>query len=156
MLKRSKYLDTQWQIHRKFRTTPFSRLHFNSRSDKTSRTTHAIMKNRLHKFATTPVDIVSNHYWNTNKLQSLYHVEMGYETQEMPEDVSEHLRTSTSREQNDHSQIPDSTLRLSLIVYDKGNVDKCAIMWNTGWFSVNCVAYLGGIHGQIVNLTKPR
>lgn len=42
--------------------------------------------------ATTLVDIVSKHFWNSNELQSLYHVEMGYETQEIPEDVREHLR----------------------------------------------------------------
>ena len=44
------------------------------------------------QIATTLVDIVSKHFWNSNELQSLYHVEMGYETQEMPEDVREHLR----------------------------------------------------------------
>ena len=40
----------------------------------------------------TLVDIVSKYFWNSKELQSLYHVEMGYETQEMPEDVREHLR----------------------------------------------------------------
>ena len=40
----------------------------------------------------TLIDIVQKHFWDSNALRSVYHVETGYETQEIPEDVREHLR----------------------------------------------------------------
>ena len=44
------------------------------------------------KIATNLVNIVNKHFWNSNALQSLYHVEMGYETQQIPKEVREQLR----------------------------------------------------------------
>ncbi len=40
----------------------------------------------------TLIETVSKHFWNSTVLQSLYHIETGYETQNIPEDVREHLR----------------------------------------------------------------
>ena len=70
------------------------------------------------QIATTLVDIVSNHFWNSNELQSLYHVEMGYETQETPEDVREHLRHIRNKTTRHIRFTPD------FLIVDKGNADN--------------------------------
>ena len=57
--------------------------------------------------ATTLVDIVNKHFWNTNELQSLYHVEMGYETQKIPEDIREHLRHIRNKTTRHVRFVPD-------------------------------------------------
>lgn len=66
----------------------------------------------------TLIDIVSKHFWNSNALQSVYHVETGYETQEMPEDVREHLRHIRNKTTRHIRFTPD------FLVVDKENPDS--------------------------------
>ena len=68
--------------------------------------------------ATTLVDIVSKHFWNSDELQSLYHVEMGYETQEIPEDIREHLRHIRNKTTRHIRFVPDC------LIVDKVNPDN--------------------------------
>ena len=68
--------------------------------------------------ATTLVDIVSKHFWDSNELQSLYHVETGYETQEMPENVREHLRHIRNKTTRHIRFTPD------FLIVDKVNPDN--------------------------------
>ena len=57
--------------------------------------------------ATTLVDIVSKHFWNSDALQSVYHVETGYETQEIPEDVKELLQDIYNKTTRHLRFVPD-------------------------------------------------
>ena len=66
----------------------------------------------------TLVDIVKTHFWDSNALQSLYHVETGYETQGMPEDVREHLRHIRNKTTRHIRFTPD------FLVVDKENPDS--------------------------------
>ena len=66
----------------------------------------------------TLIDIVQKHFWDSNALQSVYHVETGYETQEMPEDVREHLRHIRNKTTRHIRFTPD------FLVVDKTNPDN--------------------------------
>ena len=66
----------------------------------------------------TLIDIVSKHFWDSNELQSLYHVETGYETQEMPENVREHLRHIRNKTTRHIRFTPD------FLIVDKVNPDN--------------------------------
>ena len=66
----------------------------------------------------TLIDIVQKHFWDSNVLQPLYHVEMGYETQEMPEDVREHLRHIRNKTTRHIRFTPD------FLIVDKENSDN--------------------------------
>ena len=68
--------------------------------------------------ATTLVDIISKHFWDSNVLQSVYHVETGYETQEMPENVREHLRHIRNKTTRHIRFTPD------FLIVDKVNPDN--------------------------------
>lgn len=66
----------------------------------------------------TLVDIVKTHFWSSNALQSVYHVETGYETQGMPEEVREHLRHIRNKTTRHIRFTPD------FLVVDKENSDN--------------------------------
>lgn len=66
----------------------------------------------------TLIDIVNKYFWDSNALQSLYHVETGYETQEMPEDVREHLRHIRNKTTRHIRFTPD------FLIVDKENSDN--------------------------------
>ena len=68
--------------------------------------------------ATTLVDIVSKHFWDSDALQSVYHIEIGYETQEIPEDVREHLRHIRNKTTRHIRFTPD------FLIVDKVNPDN--------------------------------
>ena len=64
------------------------------------------------------IDIVQKHFWDSDALQSIYHVETGYETQEMPEEVREHLRHIRNKTTRHIRFTPD------FLVVDKENSDN--------------------------------
>ena len=66
----------------------------------------------------TLIDIVRQHFWDSNELQSLYHVETGYETQEMPEEVREHLRKIRNKTTRHIRFTPD------FLIVDRENPDN--------------------------------
>ena len=68
--------------------------------------------------ATTLIDIVSKHFWGSNALHALYHVEMGYETQTIPKDVREHLRHIRNKTTRHIRFTPD------FLVVDSDNPDN--------------------------------
>ena len=66
----------------------------------------------------TLVNILNKHFWNSNALQSLYHVETGYETLEMPEDVRENLQHIRNKTAKHIRFTPD------FLIVDKDNSDN--------------------------------
>lgn len=66
----------------------------------------------------TLVNILNKHFWNSNALQSLYHVETGYETLEMPEDVREYLRHIRNKTTKHVRFTPD------FLIVDRDNSDN--------------------------------
>ena len=68
--------------------------------------------------STTLIDILNKHFWNSNALRSLYHVETGYETLEMPEDVREHLRHIRNKTTKHIRFTPD------FLIVDRDNSDN--------------------------------
>lgn len=68
--------------------------------------------------STTLIDILNKRFWNSNALQSLYHVETGYETLEMPKDVREHLRHIRNKTTKHIRFTPD------FLIVDRDNSDN--------------------------------
>lgn len=66
----------------------------------------------------TLIHTVQKHFWDSNALQSIYHVETGYETQNMPKDVQEHLRHIRNKTTRHIRFTPD------FLVVDKQNSDN--------------------------------
>ena len=66
----------------------------------------------------TLIDIVRKHFWDSNELQSLCHVETGYETQEIPEDVRSLLRNIRNKTTRHIRFTPD------FLIVDRENSDN--------------------------------